>query len=152
MRRQGSAISRQSLDNRALITASLPLASLLAHASLAQAQPEATHAVSEAKTKSSGSASTSSSPGGGMLQSLALPALMIGMIYFLIWRPQQKRQKEHDSLLKSLQRGNIVRTSGGIRGEVVEINEKDVQLMIADRVKINVLRSHIAGVETPQQQ
>ena len=52
-------------------------------------------------------------------------------------------------MLKELKRGSIVRTSGGIRGEVTEINEKDVNLLIAERVKVNVLRGHIASVESP---
>ena len=46
---------------------------------------------------------------------------------------------------KALKRGDIVRTSGGIRGEITDISDADVTLLIADKVKINVLRSHIAG-------
>ena len=60
-------------------------------------------------------------------------------------RPQQKRQKETDAMLKGLRRGDVVRTSGGIRGEVSDLTDTDVTLLIADKVKINVLRSHIAG-------
>ena len=48
-------------------------------------------------------------------------------------------------MLKALEKGAIVRTTGGIRGEVVNIDDKEVRLEIADRVKINVLRSNIAG-------
>ena len=100
----------------------------------------------------SGTAQPSAAPGrdapqsdmGGQLQLLLLP-LMFGLFYFLMIRPQQKRQRETDDMLKALKRGDIVRTSGGIRGEIVEITDTDVNLLIADKVKINVLRSHIAG-------
>lgn len=79
-----------------------------------------------------------------------LPLLIVFfLMYFLLLRPQQKQQKEHENMLKTLKRGSVVRTRSGVRGEVVEINERDVNLMIADRVKINILRSHIAGLETP---
>lgn len=67
------------------------------------------------------------------------------VFYFLIMRPQQKRQKEVDAMLKALQKGDKVRTSGGIRGEIVELGETDVTLLVADKVKINVLRTHVAS-------
>lgn len=85
--------------------------------------------------------------GGGSTQLLMIP-FMILVFYFLILRPQQKQQKATDELQKGLKRGDKVRTSSGIRGEVAEINERDVNLIIADRVKINVLRTHIAGPDT----
>ena len=46
-----------------------------------------------------------------------------------------------------LLRSQVVRTSGGIRGEIVEIDDREVTLRIAEKIKINVLRSHIAGPE-----
>jgi len=67
------------------------------------------------------------------------------VMYFLLLRPQQKRQRELDDLLKALKKGDKVRTSGGIRGEVVELTDTEVTLLIADKVKINVLRSHVAS-------
>jgi preprotein translocase subunit YajC len=85
---------------------------------------------------------------GGSGQLLLLP-LMFVVFYFLLIRPQQKQQKQHEELLKSLKAGDKVRTSSGIRGEIARIGESDVDLIIADRVKINVLRSHIAGLDAP---
>ena len=76
---------------------------------------------------------------------LLMLAVMFGIFYFLLIRPQQKRQREVDDLLKALKKGDKVRTTGGIKGEIVELNEAEVQLMIADKVKINILRSHIAS-------
>jgi preprotein translocase subunit YajC len=69
---------------------------------------------------------------------------MFAIFYFLLIRPQQKRQKEIDDMLKALRKGDKVRTTGGIRGEIVDLNETDATLLVADKVKINVLRSHIA--------
>jgi preprotein translocase subunit YajC len=86
-------------------------------------------------------------PAGGLgaeLQLLLLP-LMLAVFYFLMIRPQQKKQREVDDMLKALKRGDLVRTSGGIRGEITDMSDHDVTLLIADKVKINVLRAHIAG-------
>jgi preprotein translocase subunit YajC len=76
---------------------------------------------------------------------LPILALMFGLFYFLMIRPQQKRQRETDALLKALKRGDQVRTSGGIRGEITDITDAEVTLLIADKTKINILRSHIAS-------
>jgi preprotein translocase subunit YajC len=85
------------------------------------------------------------STGPGFELQLPILALMFGLFYFLMIRPQQKRQRETDSMLKALKRGDIVRTSGGIRGEIVSMTDTEVVLLIDDKVKINLLRSHIAG-------
>jgi len=77
---------------------------------------------------------------------MGLMLVMLAVLYFVMIRPQQKRQKEHDALLASLKKGQKVRTSGGIRGEIVDFKDDEVVLLIADRTKINVLRSHISGV------
>ena len=76
---------------------------------------------------------------------LLMLGVMFGVFYFLLIRPQQKRQREVDDLLKALRKGDKVRTSGGIRGEIVELTDSEVTLLIADKVKINVLRSHVAS-------
>jgi preprotein translocase subunit YajC len=78
-------------------------------------------------------------------QPFVLMAVVFGVMYFLLLRPQQKRQRELDDLLKALKKGDKVRTTGGIRGEIVELTDTEVSLLIADKVKINVLRSHIAS-------
>ena len=72
--------------------------------------------------------------------------LLFVVMYLLLIRPQQKRQKEHDAVLAALKKGQKVRTQGGIRGEIVDLKDKEVVLLIAERVKINILRSHIAGL------
>lgn len=76
-------------------------------------------------------------------------AIFFLVMYFLMIRPQQKRQKEHQKLLESLKKGDIVRTDSGIRGEIVSIDEREVQLLIAEKTKINILRTRIAGLDVP---
>lgn len=78
---------------------------------------------------------------------LGMLALMVLVFYFLLIRPQQKREREREQMLKSLKKGAVVRTTGGLRGEITDLNDRDVTLLISDKVKVNVLRSHIAGAE-----
>jgi preprotein translocase subunit YajC len=83
----------------------------------------------------------------GCYMQLGMLALMVLVFYFLLIRPQQKRERERETMLKALKRGAVVRTTGGVRGEITDINDRDVTLLISDKVKVNVLRSHIAGAE-----
>ncbi len=112
-------------------------------------QPEA----STTAAPSSAPATPGGGEGGGLgtsLQPMLMLAVMFGIFYFLLIRPQQKRQREVDDLLKSLKKGDKVRTTGGIRGEIVELTETEAWLLIADKVKINVLRANIANrIERP---
>ena len=87
--------------------------------------------------------------GAGILQQMGPLVLVMVVIYLVLIRPQQKKQKETDLLLKALKKGQKVRTSSGIRGEILDFKTEtgdEVVLLIADRVKINILRSHIASV------
>lgn len=84
--------------------------------------------------------------GGGIL--MWLPWILIFVIfYFLLIRPQQKKQKEHRLLLDSLRKGDKVVTSSGMFGTIVGINEKEnvVVLKVSENVKIEFLRTSIAG-------
>lgn len=74
-----------------------------------------------------------------------VPFIFIFVIfYFLIIRPQGKRQKEHLKFLNELKRGDEVVTSSGILGRIEGITEQYVTLEIADGVKVKMLRSQIA--------
>ena len=86
---------------------------------------------------------------GGGVEQIGFLVLMFAALYFLMIRPQQKRQKQHEQMLGALKKGDIVRTSGGIRGEVTAIDEQDVTLEIADRTRIKVLRTHVGGLDQP---
>ncbi|AKF07620.1 Preprotein translocase subunit YajC [Sandaracinus amylolyticus] len=81
-----------------------------------------------------------------MMQAGIMVAVLLFTYFFMI-RPEQKRRDEAEALLKSLRKGMKVRTTGGILGEIISIDEHTVILAVADKVRINVLRSHIAGPE-----
>jgi len=83
----------------------------------------------------------------GMLNSLLIPTmLIIGIMYFLMIRPQQKRLKEHQAMVAAVRRGDTVVTSGGIIGKVAKVDEQELQVEIAEGVKIKILRSTISEV------
>ena len=87
-------------------------------------------------------------PGGDILTTILPFLLIILVFYFLILRPQQKRQKERQKLLNSVQKGDKIITSGGIHGTIegMEENGKDVLVKIADNVKVKVDKSAIATI------
>ena len=72
-------------------------------------------------------------------------ALLFAMFYFLIIRPQRKRQKEHQSLLDELKRGDKVITIGGIYGEVDSISEDSIVIKIESGATIRLLKGGIAA-------
>ena len=83
----------------------------------------------------------------GMLNSLLIPTmLIIGIMYFLMIRPQQKRLKEHQAMVAAVRRGDTVVTSGGIIGKVAKVYDQELQVEIAEGVKIKILRSTISEV------
>jgi preprotein translocase subunit YajC len=86
--------------------------------------------------------------GGGSPLTMLLPFLLIFVIfYFFMIRPQQKKQKEHQAMVSSLKKGDKVVTNGGMFGVVWGIDDKEnkVVLKIGDDVKIEFLKSSIAG-------
>jgi preprotein translocase subunit YajC len=84
---------------------------------------------------------------GGGTEQIGFLLLMFAVLYFVMIRPQQKRQKQHDQMLSELKKGDIVRTNGGMRGEVTALDERDVTIEVADRTRVKVLRTHIAGLD-----
>jgi preprotein translocase subunit YajC len=94
------------------------------------------------------------SPQEQMLHMVAILAITVGIFYFMIIRPQQKRQKETESMLSSIRKGDRVLTSGGIFGVVVGTRDgsKDgtkedvVVLKVSDDVKMEFSRASIVQV------
>jgi preprotein translocase subunit YajC len=86
--------------------------------------------------------------GGDNMFVQLLPFVLIFVImYFLILRPQQKRTKEHQNLVKNLRRGDTVITSGGLVGKVTKVVDDDqIEVEIADGVRVRQVRSMISGV------
>jgi preprotein translocase subunit YajC len=82
-----------------------------------------------------------------MLMSL-LPFILIFVImYFLILRPQQKKAKQHQEMVKNLRRGDTVITSGGLIGKVTKVvDDEQVEIEIADGVRVRQLRQMMADV------
>jgi len=83
---------------------------------------------------------------GGFGMSLLFPILLIGVMYFLMIRPQMKRAKEHRAMLEKLAKGDEVLTNGGIAGTVTDIGENFITVEIADNVRIRVQKGSIANV------
>ncbi|AXI47257.1 preprotein translocase subunit YajC [Sulfitobacter sp. SK012] len=73
--------------------------------------------------------------------------LIFGIMYFLLIRPQQKKLKSHQAMVKALRRGDQVVTQGGVIGKVVKVKDDgELEVEIADGVKIRVIQSTIATV------
>lgn len=73
--------------------------------------------------------------------------LMFVIFYFLLIRPQQKRQKEHKALLAGLKRGDDIITAGGIMGRITNVAETVVTIEVAEKVRIKVARGQITSVK-----
>jgi preprotein translocase subunit YajC len=84
--------------------------------------------------------------GSSMLSTLLLPIVFIGVMYFLMIRPQMKRQKEHRAMLDKLGTGDEVITNGGIAGVVREIGDSFITVEIADNLRVRVQKGAIATV------
>jgi preprotein translocase subunit YajC len=84
--------------------------------------------------------------GPGPLVNLLPIALMFVILYFLMIRPQQKRAREHDTLVQNLKRGDDVVTSGGIHGRVQAIADKILTVEVAPNVRIRLDRDQVASV------
>lgn len=82
---------------------------------------------------------------GPMIQALPLIFLFV-IFYFLLIRPQQQRQKEHNALLTKLEKNDEVITAGGVHATVVAVGDKTVTLRIADNVKIELEKSSVTQV------
>ncbi len=85
---------------------------------------------------------------GGDLFAMLVPLIMImAVFWFLLIRPQQKRAKEHQELLKGIRRGDVVTTSGGMIGKVARVvDDNEVLLEVADNVRMRFQKQAISEV------
>jgi len=84
---------------------------------------------------------------GGAIQQFLPLILIVVVFYFLLIRPQQQKAKRHKEMIRNLRRGDRVVTQGGILGNVSKvINDGEVQVEIAENVRVRVLRSSITEV------
>jgi len=84
--------------------------------------------------------------GQDSLMGLLPLALIFVVFYFLLIRPQQKRQKEHRELVTALQTGDEVTTAGGLLGKITEVKDSFVQIEIANNVVVTVQKHTISAV------
>jgi preprotein translocase subunit YajC len=80
-----------------------------------------------------------------------VPLLLVMLIfYFLVIRPQMRRQREVQKMIDALKKGDRVLTSGGIFGDVADVHEDRVILRIAENVKVECAKSAVSGVVPPK--
>ena len=89
--------------------------------------------------------------GGGLMSFLPLILIFV-IFYFMLIRPQQKRAKEHKSMLENLKKGDKVITSGGEYGVIEEVKTNTVGLKISENVKVKYGKSYIAAVRTEEEE
>ncbi|HEY1425636.1 MAG TPA: preprotein translocase subunit YajC [Caulobacteraceae bacterium] len=87
---------------------------------------------------------------GGLSDILQSPFLLFGVLgllmYFMIFRPQQQRQRQHRDMIGAIKRGDTVVLSSGVIGKVVRVEEAEVGVEIAQNVNIKVVKSMITEV------
>ena len=94
-------------------------------------------------------AQTAGSTGGAsdMIQFVVPMLAVLGIMYFLILRPQQKKQKDHQTMVGAVRRGDTIVTTGGLIGKVTKATEPtELELEIAPNVRIRVVRSMVSEV------
>jgi preprotein translocase subunit YajC len=82
---------------------------------------------------------------GGIVGFLPIIILFV-IFYFLLIRPQQKKAKEHKSMISNLKKGVRIITSGGIYGTIISIDDTTIGLEIAEKIKIKITRGNVAAV------
>lgn len=75
--------------------------------------------------------------------------LMFGVFWFILIRPQVKKQKEHQAMLQALQKGDMVITRGGMVGKISGITDQLLTIELQEKVRVRVLRSHVDGKFDP---
>ena len=83
-------------------------------------------------------------PAGAAFPQILILVVFVAIFYFMLIRPQQKRQKELQAMLAKLASGDEVVTSGGILGRIIEVGDSFITLEVADGVRIRVQRGQIS--------
>ena len=82
---------------------------------------------------------------------MLLPLLLIPVLYIVMIRPQQKKQKQWQAMLSSIKSGDKVTTAGGIRGTIISIKDDAIVIKVApDGIKMEVAKNAIASVTTQE--
>lgn len=86
--------------------------------------------------------------GGGMFELFFPLILVFAIIYFLVLRPQQKRQREHTDMIAGLRRGDQVVTQGGLIGRIAKVHEDELDIDLSDTTRVSVVKSMIVSVRS----
>src|ERR1017187_8458653 len=84
--------------------------------------------------------------GNGRLAPLLMMVVFIGIFYFLLIRPQQRKAKEHQAMIAKLAAGDEVVTAGGLLGRVLDVGDSFVTIEIADGVRVKVQRIQVISL------
>ncbi len=87
--------------------------------------------------------------GAGGFSSFIPIILMFAIFYFLLIRPQQKKQKDHRTMISNLKNGDQIITAGGLYGRITGISDTTITLEIAERVRVKVNRSNVTALSQP---
>ncbi len=87
-------------------------------------------------------------PAPNPLINLAPIVAIFAIFYFLLIRPQQKQQQDHERVLKNLKAGDKILTAGGLYGTISGFNGDDLEVQFSQTVKLTVARSAVASVAT----
>ena len=85
-------------------------------------------------------------PAGGEFFQLGFLVVLFAIFYFIVIRPQRKRQKEHQQMVSALQKGDEVITSSGILGKITGLDEHYIQLNVASGVDMKMQRVYVNAV------
>ena len=85
-------------------------------------------------------------PAGGDFSLLVMVVIFGLVFYFMIWRPQAKRAKEHKNLMASLDKGNEVLTNGGLVGKISKVTDDFIVITVAEGVDVNVQKAAVVSV------
>ena len=88
----------------------------------------------------------SAEEGSGLIGALLPLILFLGIFWFLLLRPQQKRQKEHKTMVQALKKGDEVVTNGGLLGKVTKVGDAFVSIEIAQGQEVNIQRVAIQSL------
>jgi preprotein translocase subunit YajC len=90
-----------------------------------------------------------SASGGGAIFEMLFPLLMVfAIIYFMILRPQARRQKEHTAMIDAVRRNDTIVTQGGLIGKVAKVGDDELDVDFGDNTRVKVVKTMIISVRS----
>ena len=91
---------------------------------------------------------TAAAPQGNIWSSAIIWVVFLGIFWVFLIMPQRKQQKQRDVMIKNLKKGDKVITVGGVHGEIIEFDDDDVKLRVAEKVEMKFTKGSIARVKS----